>query len=137
MPTILATVRKNCYVIISGRENSSRSQLPFSRVNLARRRYALLRPRDVVSRSSARRKIKKKHVLATPRYGRYAAVDRDLCIYSGKDSGTDDGRDRDVISWQGPKSREESMVSSVSTRVVPRCRCNNPRRSCRHTYTPT
>lgn len=62
---------------------------------------------------------------------------RDVCIYSGEDSDTDDGQGRDVISWQGPKSREESMVSSVSTRVVPRCRCNNPRRSYRHTYTPT
>lgn len=42
----------------------------------------------------------------------------------------------DVISWQGPKSRGDS-VFPVSTRVVPRCRCNNPRRSYRHTYTPT
>jgi len=97
----------------------------FSRVNLARRHYALQHPRDVFSRP----KEKQKKNIATPRYGRNAAVNRDLCVYSGKNFGTDDGRSRDVISWQGPKSRGESMVSSVSTRVVPRCRCNNPRRS--------
>jgi len=41
------------------------------------------------------------------RYSRNVAVGRDLCVYSGKDSGTNDGQSRDVISWQRPKSREE------------------------------
>lgn len=99
---------------------------------------SIVSPSSSVSLSLSVKKSKRRYALALPRYGRNAAVGRDLCIYSVRTS-VRRRWDWDVILWQGPKSREKRSMwyCRWTSRVVLRCRCNNPRRSYRHTYTPT